>query len=181
MKGELRFMYKPSAIGFPVKLTRNIPSQHASDHGHAWEEWRGRVLVAASKNKTLRHLTFGSTKDGFFLSERDGVVILSEQITIDAQSPVGSLVLPNSIDRHTEGLQGVDVSAYVYVPLGEGYVRGAHREDETVMLVEFDPTEKVGLARYRFAGTSKTWDPLAKLFGEILTGRKPEIVHSHRI
>lgn len=77
------------------------------------------------------------------------------------------------------------LAMFVAVPPGEGYERGIHVFDaegaSARALVVFDPCEKTGIARYRIDAWGKTFESLSSLVNGILTGRVPEVKHSHRL
>lgn len=175
MNGTLRIKFDRAAIGFP----------DTEDPGDDFVEWRKRLAA--------RLVSSGHPFAAYPISNGP----LQNHIQVDEASVTLTVAVPPfrrdgtiAPTRHLP-IRGIEanpteymLTAWVFVPPGEWYVRGIHAINEdgadAEALVTFDPTEKTGLPRYRIDVTSCSFVALTVLLREILTGRLPEITHAPR-
>lgn len=200
MEAIVRLYFNAKAIGMPFDQS-DYPKDVSVDELEKYRKaqndqqaWRAACWEASSTNDLLKGHVWDKNNGWSFAGEHN--VMLGR--TFGSQDVLygdGHVNNPFSKEASAKAKRAT-ICVVVETPPGEGYCRGVHPVSDAFglvigrVVVTFDPTEKSGQPRYRIDGEAlphsisretNVFADLAKIVGEILAGRVPEIVHSHKL
>ncbi len=180
MYGFIWFTFDRVRINFP----REIGSHEDGNLGYG-DGWGTAYHWLREAKHPLRLVR----QSGASLFDAERLYIRRQSVTITSAEfklrSDGSFAVPDLVPMEYRELASmVEISLYVNVMAGEGYPRGIHKPDwmKGHVTVVYKPTEKTLQSRFLIEGkeTDGKFDLLSKLYGKILAGRKPEILHTHK-
>lgn len=193
MQAIVRLYFDAKTIGMPHDLSDRPAApdtgagpQKFQECEKARESWFAECQKAAAANPLLSK--YPCSKDNGWDFDGDHGITISKVLgSQDVLSLGGHVHCP--FPREAVAVTSrATITLIVEAPQNEGYHRGIHEvinDAETTVIgyavVTFDPTERTGQARYRIDGVATQFAPLARRIGNVLAGRVPEIIHSHKL